>query len=52
MRIKAHCHGIRWLLKPMVETVDRYGLKKHCLKKHLKFVERFYRQMERIGYPE
>jgi hypothetical protein len=38
------------LLKPMVETVDRHGLKKHFLKKHLMSVERFYRQLERTDY--
>lgn len=34
------------LLRPMVETVDRFGLKKHFLRKHLAFVERFY---DRLG---
>src|SRR5262249_34085851 len=34
----------------MVETVDRHGLKKHFLKKHLTSVERFYRQLERTDY--
>ena len=33
------------LVKPMVETVDRYGLKPHFLRKHLVFVDRFYRQL-------
>ena len=33
------------LLKPMVETIDRYGLKKRFLKKHLPSVKRFYRQI-------
>ena len=33
------------LLKPMVETIDRYGLKSRFLKKHLPSVERFYRQI-------
>ena len=37
--------GFAELLKPIVETVDRYGLKKHFLRRHLKFVERFYRQV-------
>ena len=35
------------LLKPMVETVDRYGLKKHFLNKHHARVERFYRELAR-----
>jgi len=33
------------LLKPMVETIDRYGLKSRFLKKHLPSVKRFYRQI-------
>jgi len=35
------------LVKPMVETIDRYGLKSRFLKKHLPSVERFYRQIAR-----
>ncbi|TAK01196.1 IS66 family transposase, partial [bacterium] len=30
------------LLKPMVETIDRHGLKKHFLRKHLVDVDHFY----------
>jgi len=33
------------LVKPMVDTVDRHGLKSHFLRKHLVFVERFYKQL-------
>ena len=33
------------LVKPMVETVDRHGLKSHFLRKHLVFVDRFYRRL-------
>ena len=33
------------LLKPMIESIDRYGLKSHFLKKYLVSVERFYRQI-------
>jgi predicted RecB family nuclease len=33
------------LLKPMVESIDRYGLKTRFLKKHLASVKRFYRQI-------
>ena len=33
------------LLKPMVETVDRHGLKKRFLKKHRFPVERFYKRI-------
>jgi predicted RecB family nuclease len=38
------------LLKPMVETVDHHGLKKHFLRKHVTGVERFFRQLERTDY--
>ncbi|HTV42303.1 MAG TPA: IS66 family transposase [Candidatus Sulfotelmatobacter sp.] len=38
------------LLKPMIETVDRHGLKRHFLKKHLTEVERFYRDIERVDW--
>jgi predicted RecB family nuclease len=33
------------LLKPMVETVDRYGLKKRFLRKHRISVDRFYERL-------
>jgi Transposase IS66 family len=33
------------LLRPMVESIDRYGLKSRFLKKHLLSVKRFYRQI-------
>jgi hypothetical protein len=32
------------LLRPIVETIDRFGLRKLHLNKHLKDVDRFYRQ--------
>ncbi len=38
------------LLKPMVESVDRHGLKKHFLNKHRVRVERFYREITRTDY--
>ena len=38
------------LLKPMVETVDRHGLKKHFLRKHQASVERFHRHLDRTDY--
>jgi predicted RecB family nuclease len=34
------------LLKPMVETVDRHGLKSRYLRKHLVAVNRFYREID------
>jgi hypothetical protein len=33
------------LIRPMVETVDRHGLKSHFLRKHLVAVNHFYRRM-------
>jgi predicted RecB family nuclease len=38
------------LLKPMIETVDRFGLKAHFLRKHKVFVERFYRALSKRDY--
>jgi predicted RecB family nuclease len=38
------------LLQAMVETVDRYGLKRHHLRKHKGGVDRFYAVESRAGY--
>lgn len=38
------------LLRPMVETVDRFGLKAHFLRKHKVFVERFYKELSKRDY--
>ena len=38
--------GFASLLKPMVETIDRHGLKKYFLRKHLVEVNRFYRYLD------
>jgi predicted RecB family nuclease len=38
------------LLKPMVETVDRFGLKRRFLQKHKSEVDRFFRQLSRRTY--
>ncbi len=38
------------LLKPMVETVDRHGLKKYFLKKYLSVVQRFYKQLSKEAF--
>ncbi len=35
------------LLKPMIASVDRHGLKSRFLKRHLVSVERFYREMSK-----
>jgi len=41
--------GVRFaaLLRPIVETIDRRGLKAHFLRKHLREVERFYGFLDR-----
>jgi predicted RecB family nuclease len=31
------------LLKPIIETIDKYGLKKHYLRRHKKAVDRFFK---------
>ena len=38
------------LLKPMVETVDRFGLKTYFLRKHKISVERFYKKLSKRNY--
>lgn len=38
------------LVKPMVETVDRHGLKAYFLRKHKVFVERFYKKLYKKDY--
>ena len=35
------------LLKAVIETVDRHGLKKYYLRKHLRHVTRFYRELKK-----
>lgn len=42
-------HTFALLLKPMVASVDRYGLKSRFLKKHLGPVKRFYRKMSKTS---
>jgi len=41
--LKALVRNFADLVKPMVETVDRHGLKSRFLRKHLVSVDRFYR---------
>jgi hypothetical protein len=36
------------LVKPMIETADRFGLKTHFLKKHLPSVGRFYQRLPQM----
>ena len=38
------------LLKPIIQTVDRFGLKAHFLRKHKVFVERFYKELAKRDY--
>ncbi len=38
------------LLKPIVETIDRRGLKTHFLRKHLREVERFYGFLDETNF--
>ncbi len=43
--LKRLAQAFAGLVTPMVETVDRHGLKSHFLRKHRVFVDRFYRQL-------
>ena len=43
-------HGFAGLLRPMVATVDRFGLKAYHLRRHKFAVERFYRALSRRDY--
>ena len=38
------------MLRPVIMTVDRYGLKKHFLQKHQNAVNRFYKRLSNIEY--
>jgi hypothetical protein len=38
------------LVRPMIQTIDRYGLKRHFLRKHLKSVEHFYKVLSKADY--
>jgi len=38
------------LMKPMIETVDRFGLKSRFLRKHKVFVVRFYKKLSKRDY--
>jgi hypothetical protein len=43
-------HGFARLLRPMVATVDRFGLKAYHLHRHKLAVERFYRALSGRDY--
>ncbi len=38
------------LLKPIIETVDRFGLKKHYLRKHVSRVDKFFRILDQSNH--
>ncbi len=38
------------LLKPIIETIDRFGLKSRFLRKHKTFVDRFYKKLFTRNY--
>lgn len=38
------------LVRPIIETIDRYGLKRRYLRKHLKSVDRFYKLLSLRDY--
>jgi hypothetical protein len=48
--IKKIASDFSQLLKPIVETVDRFGLKTRFLRKHKVFVDRFFRRLARKDY--
>jgi len=48
--VKGIVNGFAVLLKSIVETVDRRGLKCHFLPKHVLDVGRFYRELSRTTY--
>jgi hypothetical protein len=43
--LKGLVRDFAMLLKPMIETIDRFGLKSHFLQKHKVFVESFYKKL-------
>jgi hypothetical protein len=48
--LKGLVKGFADLVRPMVETVDRHGLKTHFLRKHLVAVDRFYRRISKTSF--
>lgn len=47
--LKRLAQAFAGLVRPMVETVDRHGLKCHFLRKHISSVDRFYRQLATVA---
>jgi hypothetical protein len=48
--LKGLVRDFAMLLKPIIETIDRFGLKAHFLKKHKVFVEWFYKELSTRDY--
>ena len=44
--LKRIINGFAQIVKEVIETIDRFGLKRHFLQKHKKSVDRFYRHLE------
>jgi predicted RecB family nuclease len=48
--LKQLAQGLVAVLKPIIDTIDRYGLKRHYLHKHKENVERFFRHLTGQAY--
>ena len=48
--LKQLAQGLVAILKPIIDTIDRYGLKQHHLHKHKEDVERFFRPLTGQAY--
>jgi predicted RecB family nuclease len=48
--IKEIANGFGQLLKPIIETIDRFGLKTHFLRKHKVSVHRFFKCLNKGDY--
>lgn len=48
--LKSLVNGFSLLVRPIIETVDRYGLKARFLKKHKRSVARFYRWLAKSDF--
>lgn len=48
--LKDLVRGFGELLKPTIDTIDRFGLKAHFLRKHKVSVKRFYRKLSRADF--
>jgi predicted RecB family nuclease len=48
--MKGLVHFFAILLKPMIETIDKFGLKSHFLRKHKIAVEHFYKSLSSGNY--